>query len=350
MKKDYYEILGVKKDASDSEIKKSYRKLSLKYHPDKQLDSEKSKEYEDKFKEINEANSVLSDKEKRKLYDQFGHDMGKSAQQGDPNDIHEFIRRSHEQFFGHQQPVGPQPIRLNISLTLKEMYDGTTKKFKYNVNRVCSHCLGNKYVESDGGSKETCVSCGGSGTRTVIQGNMMFYQPCPNCNATGYIIKNGCKTCNATGFEKINQTIEVNAPKGVIHGSYISFQGMGNQTLINGKSVIGDLIAIINQIEDDKFIRDGNDLHCFLDVPVIDTIIGEDVTVETIDNKKRKFKLNTGTEPGERYRLNGLGMPILNTNNFGDLYVHIRPVMRKSLSENEIELLKELKKIQDNGK
>lgn len=341
---DLYELLGVNKNASQNEIKKAYRKKAKEHHPDVGGDDEY-------FKKISYANEILSDTEKRKLYDQFGHDMGKSVNVGAPTDLRDFIRRTQEQFFGNfQEQQGPPPIRLNVSLTLKEMYDGTNKKFKYNVNRVCSHCNGLKYISSEGGNKEVCQNCNGTGKRMTQEGMMTFIQTCQHCGGTGYIIKNGCKHCNTTGFEKVEQTISIDIPKGIFNGAYINFEGKGNEFIINGKSIIGDLIVVINEIQSSDFIREGDDLHCFLNVPIIDCILGEEITVETIDNKKRKFKLKIGTESDDKFRLPGLGMPIINTNNFGNLYVHIKHKMLKELSEKEIELLNELKKLKENEK
>lgn len=348
-KRDYYEVLGVNKNASESEIKKSFKKLAVKYHPDKQVNKtevEKIKS-EESFKEINEAYDILSNKEKREKYDRFGHDMGKSQYNGfSQDDINEFMKAHasmFDQFGRNQRQQGPPQTQIKINLTLIELYTGVNKTFKYKVNRLCSHCKGEKFIESEGGKKNVCSTCNGSGVIQRINGNMIFSQTCPSCGGIGEKIVNGCKKCNSTGYEKVEETIEVNIPKGAPIGAYINFPNKGNEVIINGKSLIGDLVVIINELPDNKFIREENDLHLQMMVPIYDCLLGEDINFETIDNKKHKFKLKVGTESDEIFRLNGLGMPIMNTNSFGDLYIHIKHIMPKKLKESEIKLLKKLK-------
>ena len=348
-KRDYYKVLGVNKNASQEDIKKSFKKLAVKYHPDKQVnktEDEKIKS-EESFKEINEAYEILSNKEKREIYNQFGHDMGRSQNNGfSQDDINEFMKAHANMFdpFGkNQRQQGPPQIKVTINLSLTELFTGVNKTFKYKVNRLCSHCKGEKFVESEGGKKDICTSCNGTGVIQRINGNMMFSQTCPVCGGIGEKITNGCKTCNASGYEKVEETIEVNIPKGAPKGAYISFPNKGNEMMINGKSLIGDLIVIINELPDTKFIREENDLHIQVSVPIYDCLLGEDINVETIDNKKHKFKLKVGTESDEKFRLNGLGMPIMNTSTFGDLYVHIKHIMPKKLTDSEIKLLKKIK-------
>lgn len=345
-KRDYYEVLGVKKDATDSELKKQFRKLSKEYHPDKQINqSDEAKAIaEDKFKELNEAYGILSDKEKRTKYDQFGHNLGAgrgySSNQPDIDDMFkEFVNG-----FGRQQkPQGPPPITFSIKLTLKEVFSGTTKRFKYEVNRVCSHCNGDKFVPSEGGKKDICTTCHGNGYVQVRKGPMLFTQTCPACNGVGHKITNGCKICNSTGFKKVEESIEVTTPKGIPFGANMTFANKGNEMIIDGKSVIGNLIVYIQLGDDNEFIRQNNDLHYVLNVSIFDCILGEEVTVKTIDDKKKKFSLKIGTESGEKFRLVGMGMPIMNTNDFGDLYVHIKHIMPTKLSDEQIKLLKEIK-------
>lgn len=351
-KRDYYEVLGIDKKASSSEIKKAFKKLAILFHPDKQASKsdEEKKEAEEKFKEINEAYGILNDKEKRQQYDNFGFDTPRNNGFGGADDLNEFLRRAHADFFGGFNNPGKtqvQQIRISVGLTLSEMFNGTFKKFKYKVNRVCSHCHGEQFIASDGGKKETCKTCNGSGRVQEVNGNMIFTGTCHDCGGSGYHIINGCKACNATGYEQKDELIEITIPKGIPNGAYINFTGKGNEQIINGTSVIGDLIIIINEIQDGNFIRNGNDLHCNLDVSIYDCLLGEEVIVETIDNKKRKFKLKIGTETGNEFRLVGLGMPIMDTSNFGDLYVHIKNIMPNTNTEKEIELLRELKELKN---
>jgi molecular chaperone DnaJ len=356
-KRDYYEVLGVKKNDSEAEIKRQYKKLAKMFHPDKQTDEKKAKENEEKFKEINEAYEVLSNKEKRRNYDQFGHNMPRNGS-NEPgyDDLRDFIRRAHESFFefdqqqGTQHPSKPAPIRINLNLSIKEIYNGVDKKMKYGVRAVCNHCNGLKYNQADGGYEAICETCHGRGSIMNNQGgNVVMITPCQSCGGTGHKIINGCKVCNGKGYVQSEKIVELNIPKGAPNGGYITINGKGNEMYIKDEKVNGDLIVVINELPDKDFIREGNDLHRILEVPIIDSILGEEVTVDTIDNKKRKFKLKVGTESGERFRLAGLGMPIINTNNFGDFYIHIKHKMPKTLSEKEIELLNELKN-HKNGK
>lgn len=348
-KKDYYEVLGVQKNANESEIKKQYKKLAIKYHPDKQQNKTNSEkiEAEEKFKEINEAYSILSDPDKRSKYDQFGFNMYQNTPGGmSPEDLNEILNRMQNDFnpFRNNQPQGPVPLRIIISLTLKEMYNGVIKKFKYKKYKICTHCNGKKFNESDGGKIDNCPDCNGTGFVSRVQGPMIFRTTCNNCGGSGKIITNGCKHCNSTGYEKIDSTVDVTLPKGIFKGAYISIQNMGNEMLINDTIVIGELLIVVDEIKDENFVREGNDLHCQVEVPIIDCLLGESVNVTTIDNKNHKFKLSVGTKNEANYRLVGMGMPVINTEQYGNLYVHIKHIMPISIDEKGKELLNELKK------
>lgn len=345
-RRDYYEVLGVKKNATDSELKKQFRKLSKEYHPDKQVgqSDDTRAAAEEKFKEINEAYNVLSDKDKRMRYDQFGHNLGADRGYGpSEQDIDDMLKDFLSGTGRAHKPQGPPPITFSISLTLKEMFTGVTKKFKYDVDRVCKHCNGDRYVASEGGTKDVCSTCHGSGYVQIRRGPMLFTQTCPSCNGVGNKITNGCKVCNATGFSKVPETVEIEIPKGVPSGASITIPNKGNELIVNGKSIIGHLTIYVQQAPDKDFTRDDNDLHCILNVSVYDCILGGEVSVKSIDDKNRKFNLKVGTEADETYRLSGVGMPIMNTDNFGDLYVHIKHIMPKTLNDEEIKLLKEIK-------
>lgn len=341
---DLYELLGVKRDANENEIKKAYRTLSKKHHPDAGGD-------EEMFKKISYANEILSNKDKRDMYDKFGHDMGKQNMgYGNQDDLADFLRRTQEEFFGFNNRPMIQPTILKINLTLKEMYYGVTKKFKYKTNTTCSHCSGLRYVHSEGGSEETCSDCNGTGIIMIRSGFMMTGQTCQKCKGYGKIIINGCKKCNSTGLEKIEKTFDFNFPKGIFRGAQFMINGHGDEQIINNNKIKGDLIIVVNEINDGSFIREGNDLHLILDVPIIDSIIGEEVQIETITGEKKKFNLKIGTDSTEKFRLSGLGMPIINTDNYGDMYVHIKHIMPKKLSDRELKLYKEIKKIQNGRK
>jgi molecular chaperone DnaJ len=351
-KKDYYEILNVNKDASEAEIKKQFRKLSKLYHPDKQVgksDNDK-KNSEELFKEVNEAYSILGDKEKRQKYDQFGPDLGTNMNfNSNFNDLDDIFRS----FMGgqfQQESQGPAPIRVSIKLSLNELFNGITKKFKYKANRVCHHCHGDKFLQSEGGKKVKCNTCNGNGLIQIRRGPMIITQTCPTCGGVGYHIDNGCKICNSTGLERIENIVEVVIPRGTLNNSYLIFSGKGDEIIVNGKSVIGDLIVIINELSNDIFSRNGNDLHRTIECSIYDCLLGEEITVETIDNKKHKFKLKIGTENGNIFKLSGCGMPIANTNEYGNLYAHIKHIIPNELNETEIKLLTKLKNETDGKK
>ena len=352
-KKDYYEVLGINKNASKSEIKKAFKILAIKYHPDKQNNKteQEKKEAEEKFKQINEAYEVLSDDNKKQKYDTYGFNEPNQGFNMNPDDFSDFIRRTHEDFFGGQRVnqsdiiKNRASVKLSVPLTINEIYNGVNKKYKYKVNKICPHCHGEQIIQSEGGRKEVCADCHGTGTITKINGNIMYTETCQKCGGAGVIIINGCKHCNSSGFERKEEVIEVSIPKGILNGSYITFAEKGNETIFNGKKIVGDLIIIINEINNEKFIREQNNLHCKLDVSIYDCILGESVLVETFNDKKYKLKLNVGTEQGKEFRLSNQGMPIMNTNSFGDLIVHINQIMPKNLTEKQKELINEIKNI-----
>lgn len=347
-KKDYYEVLGVEKTASKHDIKKQFKNLAKLYHPDKETDEAKKAESEDKFKELNEAYSVLSDDEKRKQYDQFGFDLGKNSNNyGD--DLDEMFKNFMRTARQNSQQMRPNQHKIAINLTLDELYNGVTKKFNYKVNKICPDCNGNKYKPEDGGKIENCEHCHGTGQIGQRNGNMWFSSTCQNCGGSGKVIINGCKKCNSSGVEVVTETIEITIPKGLPNNGYVIFSGKGNETIINGNKVIGDLIVVVNEITNNKFVRDGDNLHCIIGVDIFDCIIGNDITVDTIDGKTHKFKLTVGTESGNKFRLTGKGMPIMNTESFGDLYVHVKHLMPKQITEEQIDLIKNIKKQINNG-
>ncbi len=361
MKKDYYEIIGLDKNATQDQIKKQYRKLSKKFHPDAQHGKSETeiKEAEEKFKELNEAYSTLSDENKRNQYNQFGHDYEKRGQMGggmgDIHDIHDFIRRQQEQFFGgfgQRREQSKGLVTATVKLTLEECLEGVTKKFKYNKKKVCSHCNGLKYDPLNG-RIDKCPICDGTGMRTMRQGMMIIQQTCPSCGGKGSQIINPCKHCHGSGTENITEEISIEIPIGVVEGMTMPIEGRGNEYLDNNGSIkTGDLIIQFKEIQHNKFQRDGNlkDIHCMINVNIIDAFIGEEITVETLDKKQLKFKLKELTKEGSTHRLNKNGLYLYGqSNERGDLYVHVKYKLPNKLNKKELELLKELKK-QENFK
>ena len=362
-KRDYYEVLGVEKTASEAEIKKAYRKLAIQYHPDK---NPGDKEAEEKFKEAAEAYSVLSDKDKRARYDQFGHaGMGGAAGAGfsdfadfDLNDIFSSV-------FGHgfsgfggfggfgggggsrssQRKFRGSDLRVKVKLNLKDISTGVEKKFKLKKYVVCEHCHGTG-AEGDGAT-ETCPTCHGTGSVTRTQqsifGMMQTQTVCPQCNGEGKIIKNKCKHCSGEGIVYGDEVVEVKIPAGVGEGMQLTVNGKGNAGKRNG--VPGDLLVVIEEEAHPDLLRDGDDLIYNLLLSVPTAALGGTVEIPTIDGKV-KVKIESGTQPGKVLRLRGKGLPSVNSygysNGTGDLLVNISVYIPETLSKDEKQALEKM--------
>ena len=356
-KRDYYEVLGVDKNASEDEIKKAYRKLAIKYHPDKNPDD---KDAEEKFKEAAEAYDVLHDPNKRKQYDQFGFDgpagMGGFGGFGggasmDMDDIFSLfgdIFGGHGGFSGfsgfgggsrtrqHAQFRGSD-LRLKVRLTLQEIATGITKKFKLKKDVTCTHCHGTG-AESGSGT-ETCPTCHGQGivTKTVrtMLGMMQTQSECPTCHGEGTVIKNPCHTCNGTGITKGEEVVEIKIPAGVAEGMVVNVPGKGNAGKRNG--ITGDIQVYIEEEPNDTFVRDGNDLiyNELLDFPT--AALGGNLEIPLVDGGKVRMKVAPGTQPGTALRLRGKGLPSVQGygSGVGDLIVNLSVYVPKTLSSEE---------------
>jgi molecular chaperone DnaJ len=350
-KRDYYEVLGLSKGATEDEIKKAYRKIAIKYHPDR---NPGDKEAEEKFKEAAEAYDVLHDPQKRQQYDQFGFNGpmgggfgGFNATSMNMDDIFSMfgdIFGGHGGFGGG--PRRPQKhrgsdLRLKVRLSLKEISDGATKKFKVRKDVTCSHCHGSG--AEAGSSDEMCPTCHGSGvithTTQSIFGMMQTQATCPTCNGSGHVIKNKCKHCGGTGVEKGEEVVEITIPAGVAEGMIVNVPGKGNAGHNNGIS--GDIQVFIEEEENDTFIRDDNDLiyNLLLDFPT--AALGGEIEIPTIEGNKLKVKLDSGTQPGKTLRLRGKGLPAVQGygNGRGDLVVNISVYIPKTLSREEKEAI-----------
>ena len=360
-KRDYYEVLGVSRDASEDEIKKAYRKLAMKYHPDKNPDN---KEAEEKFKEASEAYEVLSDKEKRQLYDQYGH-AGIDQQFGNGgfswndfshfDDISDlfgggfssifdtlfgggFSSRSREsQRYSNQG----ENIQIDLALTLKEIALGTEKKVRITVKDICDQCRG---TGSADGKAETCPQCHGTGqVRTVRQslfGQMQSISECPSCRGEGKIIRNKCPKCMGEGRISKNKEINVKIPAGVEENQVIRLRGQGNVGPRNGS--YGDILVVIHEKPDELFERDGNNIILELPITVTQAVLGDEVIVPTL-TATAKMKIPPGTQSGRIFRLRGQGIKGLNSYSRGDLLVKIKVVVPTKLSREEMELYNRLK-------
>jgi len=362
-KRDYYEVLGVGKQATDDEIKKAYRKIAIKYHPDR---NPGNKEAEEKFKEAAEAYSVLSDKQKRQQYDQFGFD-GPNMEGGfggfggaggfSMDDIFSmfgdvFGGRGGFSGFGGFGGGGAQraqyrgsDLRLKVRLSLQEVATGVTKKFKVKKDVVCQHCHGSG--AQAGSSATTCPTCNGNGytVKTVrsILGMMQTQSECPTCHGEGKVIKNKCPHCAGTGIVKGEEVVEINIPAGVAEGMVVNVPGKGNAAPHNG--VNGNIQVFIEEEPNDTFIRDNQDIiyNLLLDFPT--AALGGEVEIPTIDGKKVRVKIEAGTQPGKTLRLRGKGLPAVQGygNGQGDLVVNISVYVPKTLERHERQMLEQLR-------
>lgn len=356
-KRDYYEVLGLDKNATAEDIKKSFRKLSIKFHPDKQVgksDNER-KEAEDKFKEIAEAYEVLSNPDKKKKYDMygFGGQGGFDFDGGvDLNDI--FSKYS--DFFSGSDPFGfgggkhgkrarvGGDLKISIKLSINEMINGATKKIRLKRFVKCSHCGG---AGSEDGVVETCLNCGGTGqqiktTRTPF-GIQQTITTCTECGGTGKKIKHKCHKCGGAGICKEDEIIEIKIPSGAIPGYILRMDGYGNfPENPNDGDMSGTLFIAIDEVKDDKFIRDDYNITCnvFIDVPT--AIIGGVIKVPTVDGKTKEINIKPGTQSGTPVVFRGEGIPI-DGNMRGNFIVNINVYIPEKLNEEEKAIFEKLR-------
>lgn len=357
-KRDYYEVLGVSKNASDDEIKKAYKKMAIKYHPDRTPDN---KEAEEKFKEAAEAYDVLRDPQKRARYDQFGHEAvngaggfgGASMNMDDIFSMFGDIFGGHSGFGGFGGGGGrarkPQyrggDLRLKVRMNLQEVSTGVTKKFKVKKKVTCTHCHGSGAEGS--GATESCPTCHGSGyvvkTQQSIFGMMQTQGVCPTCNGEGTIIKNKCKVCGGDGVVNGEEVIEVKIPAGVADGMVVNVPGKGHAAKRNG--VPGDIQVFVEEEPNKELLREDNNLiyNLLLDVPT--AVLGGDAEIPTIDGRV-KIKIEPGTQPGKVVRLRGKGLPAVQGYGYGtgDLIVNMSVYIPETLNKDERKAFEEMKK------
>ncbi len=357
-KRDYYEILGVNRNSSLDEIKSAYRKLAMKYHPDK---NPGDKEAEEKFKELAEAYEVLSDPQKRSQYDRFGHEGVRSTGFygfGDINDI--FSRFSDifgfggsifDEFFGSGSSskrrrgtgVPGTDLKLTVKLTLEEIADGVEKTLKVKRFKTCPTCNGTGAKSPS--SYVSCSYCNGTGeirqvSRSIF-GQFINVTECNYCEGEGKIIKDKCNECNGSGRVKSESTIKVNIPAGVVEGNYIPLRGQGNAGIRGGPA--GDLLIFIEELEHEYFKREGDDIIYELKLSFPEAVMGTEVIIPTLKGKA-KLKIEAGTESGYIYKMRDKGIKHLNGYGRGDQLVRINIHIPKKITSKEKDLLIELNK------
>ncbi|HBW61726.1 molecular chaperone DnaJ [Comamonas kerstersii] len=345
-KRDYYEVLGVSKTASDDEIKKAYRKLAMKYHPDRNQ-GEKAKEAEEKFKEVKEAYEMLSDGQKRAAYDQYGHagvdpNSGMGGGFGAGGFAEAFGDIFGDMFGGARARGGRQVYRGNdlsysMEITLEEAAKGKDAQIRIPSWDSCDTCHGSG--AKPGTSPKTCTTCGGQGSVQMRQGFFSVQQTCPHCRGTGKIIPEPCPSCSGQGKIKRQKTLEVKIPAGIDDGMRIRSSGNGEPGVNGGPP--GDLYIEIRVKEHDIFERDGDDLHCQVPVSFITAALGGEIEVPTLQGKVA-IDIPEGTQAGKQFRLRGKGIKGVRSSYPGDLYCHIVVETPVKLTEYQRKLLREL--------
>lgn len=357
-KKDYYEILGIPRDATEQEIKKAYRQMALKYHPDR---NPNNKEAEEKFKEATEAYSVLIDKEKRAMYDRYGHaGVGSGWQEGftythfDSDIFEDFAdilgsffgsdffgtsRRSRRKKYG---PVRGSDLQYSLNIKLEEAVFGTETTIKIPKYDKCDEC------EGSGKTRESrniiCATCNGTGQIRYNQGFLTIARTCPYCNGMGQMVQNPCSSCNGTGRKEVSKTIRVKVPAGIDDGTRLRIKGEGEAGLYGGEP--GDLYVLINIQEHPTYKRHGNDLYMEKEISILQALLGDIVPIKTLYGEE-KVMIEEGTQQDTLITLKDKGMPYLNSNKRGDLHIKLKIKIPTQLSNKEKELLLQWAKLRN---
>ena len=359
-KRDYYEVLGVSKSTPQEAIKKAYRKLALKYHPDKNKGDKAS---EEKFKEASEAYHVLSDKERRQNYDQFGHAAfdGAGGRGGFANfdftstfsDI--FGSDIFDDFFDgfgggrrsgrrRQSENRGADLRYDLTISLEDAYSGKKQEIKYSSSEKCDRCNG--HGSEPGSSPNECSACGGHGQVRSNQGFFTVQQTCSQCGGSGEEISNPCKNCRGIGKKQTYKKLSVTIPKGVDDGTRIRLSGKG-EAGVKGSSN-GDLYIFINVNSHDIFKRSEENLFFEFPISIADAALGTVLEVPTIGGGKAKVKIPAGTQTGKQFRLRDKGMPIMRSRDYGDLYIRVITEVPISLNKEQKELLEKFRTLENN--
>ena len=347
-KRDYYEILGVTRSATDVEIKRAYRTLAVKHHPDKNPDDPHA---EEKFKEAAEAYSVLSDSQKRAAYDRFGHAAAGAGGAGfDPGftNIEDIF-----DIFGFGDMFGQRggrrttvqrgsDLRYDLEISLEDAANGKDEKLRIPRLETCDECAGSGAEK--GTSAETCITCGGSGQTRYQQGFFSVMRTCANCSGKGQIIKTPCAKCRGNGRVEKEKTIEIKIPAGVETGSRLRVTGEGEAGVNGGPS--GDLFIVLHVAAHETFERQGADLYAAVPITFAQAALGAEIKVKTLDGEQ-DLKVPAGTQTGTVFRIKGEGMPNLGGRGKGDLFVAVTLVTPKTLTKEQRKLLEQLSQIED---
>src|SRR5712675_707264 len=343
-KRCYYEVLGVDRGATDSDLKSAYRKLAMKLHPDK---NPGDSECEHRFKEINEAYEVLKDGDKRAAYDRFGHAAFEQGGGGGPgfgagfassfSDIFEdLFGMAGQRGRGGGRERGAD-LRYNMEIKLEEAFLGKTAKIEIPVSVTCESCSGTG--AKAGTRPKNCSTCGGAGRIRQAQGFFTLERTCPGCQGRGQMIEDPCPSCSGSGRVMRERTLSVNIPQGVEDGTRIRLAGEGEAGVRGGPP--GDLYIFLSLATHQFFQRDGADLHCRVPISMVAAALGGEFEVPTIDKGKTKVKIPSGTQSGRRFRIASKGMPVLRTRERGDMYVQVLVETPQKLTKRQKELLAE---------
>ena len=346
--RDFYDILGVQKNASDDEIKKAYRKLAMKHHPDRNKDN---KDSERKFKEATAAYEALKDPEKRAAYDQYGHEAFRQGGMGGGQGFGDFaggFSDIFEEFFGggfggQSRQRGPQrgnDLRYNMSVSLQEAFNGKKSQIRIPSYDGCDLCSATGSADKSGPS--TCSTCGGQGKVRSTQGFFSIERPCPTCGGEGSSIKNPCLKCSGTGQVKKQKTISVTIPAGVDTGTRIRISGEGEPGQRGAGN--GDLYIFVEVQKDKLFEREEENIFCQIPISITTAILGGDVEVPTIEGKKARLNIPAGTQSETQFRLKGKGMSILRQTRRGDMYVEANVEIPVNLNGKQKAILQEFEK------
>ena len=353
-KRDYYDVLGVEKNASADQIKSAYRKKAVKYHPDK---NKGDKAAEDKFKEASEAYHVLSNSERKQNYDNFGHaafENGGSGRGGFGNfDFSNHFSDIFEDFFGEGFGGGGRrsrrsnnrgsDLRYDLSISLEEAYKGKKQDIKFSTSEKCETCSGSG--SKPGHNVGSCSMCGGHGQVRSSQGFFTVQQTCPQCAGSGEMITNPCGSCGGQGKKQASKRLSVTIPKGVDDGTRIRLSGKGEAGSRGASN--GDLYLFINVYSHDLFKRSEENLFFECPISIADAALGSSMEIPTIDGGKAKIKIPSGTQSGKQFRLKGKGMPLMRGSGTGDLYVQVNTEVPVSLNKEQKELLEKFREIEN---